>query len=399
MYDFNYIDEELNKLQSLNLKRELKTIITANGPWVELSSGQRVLQFASNSYLGLTNHPDLINATKAAVTKYGVGSTGSRLLSGTLELHTVLEDNIALFQKSEGALFFTSGYAANVGVISSLLSPQDTVYSDELNHASIIDGIRLSGAHKFIYNHNDIEELEKLAQSNEGKYNRSFLVTDSVFGMNGDLAKLSEIAKVTEKYKIIPIVDEAHAIGVFGAQGAGYVSELKMEHMFPIRIGTCSKAVGVEGSFCVAPKNVIELLKNKARTFMFSTSSSPGVVGTVLKAIELVAESDWRREKLWQNAKKLHEGLSKICKLKIAPMQTPIIIIFFNSIEEALKVSKRLFEECHIWAPPIRPPSVKTPLIRLSPISTHSEEDIDYVIKAFHYIAKDLQPSSLNAGV
>ncbi|MBI2996615.1 MAG: pyridoxal phosphate-dependent aminotransferase family protein [Candidatus Melainabacteria bacterium] len=396
MNNLSFIDEELELLVSAGLKRELKTVLTASGPWVEISGGKRVLQFGSNNYLGLSNHPEVINASKAAVSKYGAGSTGSRLLSGTTELHTLLEKALALFEHSESALFFSSGYSANVGLLSALIGKEDIVYSDELNHASIIDGIRLSGASKFIYNHNDISHLEKLINESMETYNRrSFIVTDTVFSMDGDIAPLKEIGLVAEKYNLITIVDEAHATGVFGKKGNGVIEELNLENYFPIKIGTCSKAMGVEGGFCCGPKNLIELLQNKARSFMFSTSPSPQVTGAVLKSLELVIDSEWRRERLWNNAKLLYSGLKKIYKLKLGKFQSPIISVYFNNIEEAILISNKLFNECHIWAPVIRPPTVKQPRIRLTPISPHSEEDIKYVVKAFEYLAKDIKAEPL----
>lgn len=396
MSNLNFINDELNALQEQNLKRELKVVASPSGPWVELSDGKRVLQFASNNYLGLANHPDLINFVKTTISKYGVGSSGSRLLSGTLELHAKLESELAIFQSAESAILFNSGYTTNISVLSSLLGKDDAVYSDENNHASIIDGIRFSKASKFIYLHNDIDNLKERLEANKNKFKRSFIVTDSVFSMDGDVAKLEEIADLSEKYNCINIVDEAHAIGVFGKYGAGLVDALNLHKYFPIRIGTCSKAIAVEGGFCTGPKVLIELLQNKARAFMFSTSSSPAVLGAVLKSIEIVKDSGWRREKLWNNAKLLYNGLKKNYKLRLCEFQTPIIIVYFDSIEQALKISKRLFEECHIWAPAIRPPTVKVPCIRLTAISTHNEEDINYVIKAFEYVSKDLPMPSIS---
>lgn len=398
MNDFSFIDNELQDLLDKNLIRELNTIVTANGPWVELSNGERVLQFASNNYLGLANHPDLINASKAAVSKYGVGSSGSRLLSGTLELHYELEKHIADFQGTESSIFFNSGFSANVGVLSALINENDAVYSDELNHASIIDGIKLSRARKFIYQHNNMDDLERLIKENSSKFKRNYIVTDTVFSMDGDLADLKNIGLIAEKYNCINIIDEAHAVGVFGKEGRGLVDELGVSNYFPVRIGTCSKAMGVEGGYCAGPENLIKYLQNKARSFIFSTASSPSVVGTLLKALELVRESDWRREKLWSNANKLHSGLNKNYKLKLSSFKTPIIIVYFNSTDEAVNISKRLFEECHVWAPAIRPPSVSVARIRLSPISPHSEDDINYVIKAFNHVSVDIkvQPLLIN---
>ena len=395
MNDFTFIDEELLQLENKDLKRELKTILTAAGPWAELSNGKRVLQFASNNYLGLANHPDIINSVKSAASKWGTGSTGSRLLSGTTELHTQLEKTIADFENCESSVFFSSGYSTNLGVISSLCSKEDAVYSDELNHASIIDGIKLSGANKFVYNHNDVNHLSSLLSENKGKFKRTYIITDTVFSMDGDIAPLKEIGELAQEYNAITIVDEAHATGVFGERGSGIIEELKLEKHFPIRVGTCSKAIGLEGGFCTGPKNVIELIKNKARSFIFSTSPSPAIIGGIIKSIELIKDGNWRREKLWENAKLLHSGLKKNYKLKINDFKTPIAIIFFNSIDDAMNISKKLFEECHIWAPCIRPPSVKQPRIRLTPIATHSPEDIEFVIKAFNYLAKDIKVQPL----
>ncbi len=395
MNDFNFIDEELEFLTKSGLKRELKTVITGGGPWVELSGKKRVLQFSSNNYLGLSNHPEVINACKAAASKYGTGSTGSRLLSGNTELHTSLEKALAEFEDAESSVFFSSGYATNLGVISALINKDDAVYSDELNHASIIDGIKLSGVQKFIYNHNDVSHLELLLKENKDSFKRNFIITDTVFSMDGDIALLEEIGLIAEKYNCFTIVDEAHATGVFGKKGCGVIEELNLGKYFPIKIGTCSKAFGVEGGFCAAPKNVIELIKNKARSFIFSTAPSPAVIGAILKSLELVIDGSWRREKLWQNAKLLHSGLKKNFKLKLNDFKTPIIIIYFNSVEEAMNIGEKLFNECHIWAPAIRPPTVKEPRIRLTPISTHSQDDIEYVIKAFDYLAKDIKPQPL----
>src|SRR3989338_2727211 len=392
MNDFSFVDEELELLSEAGLRRELKTVLTAGGPWIEIAGNKRVLQFASNNYLGLSNHPEIINASKAAVSKYGTGSTGSRLLSGTTDLHALLEKNISEFEGTESSIFFSSGYTANVGVLSSLINKEDAVYSDELNHASIIDGIKLSGANKFIYNHRDIKHLESLIKENKDNFKRNFIVTDTVFSMDGDIASLEQTGIVAEKYNCFTVVDEAHATGVFGKKGSGVIEELNLGKYFPVKIGTCSKAFGVEGGFCAGPKNVIELIKNKARSFVFSTSPSPAVINAILKSLELVIDGSWRREKLWQNAKILYSGLKKNFKLKLNDFKTPIIVIYFNSVEEAMSVGDKLFNECHIWAPAIRPPSVKQPRIRLTHISTHSQDDIEYVIRAFDHLAKDIKP-------
>lgn len=395
MNDLTYVSEELNNLKNQLLKRDIKIVKTAGGPWVELEDGKRVLQLSSNNYLGLLNHPEIINASKAAVSKYGAGSSGSRLLSGTTELHKHLELALAEFEGYESAIFFSSGYSANLGVISALINKDDIVYSDELNHASIIDGIRLSGCNKAIYKHRDIEDLEKSIIENKDKYKRSFIITDSVFSMDGDVAPLNEIRLIAEKYNCITLVDEAHATGIFGGKNSGLIEELKLTDFFPVKTGTCSKALGVEGGFCVGSKEVIDFLQNKARSFMFSTSPSPAIIGAVIKSLELIKDSSWRKEKLWQNASFLHKGLKLNNKLRLNEFMTPIVSVYFDLIETCLLFSERLFNECHIWAPVIRPPSVSKPLIRLTPIATHSEDDMKYVIKAFDYLSKELKSQPL----
>jgi len=391
MNNFDFINEELELLEQNNLKREIKTVKTANGPWVELTCGKRVLQFGSNNYLGLSSHPDVINAIKSSASKFGAGSTGSRLLSGSSELHFELEKSIAKFEGSEDSICFSSGYSTNIGVISSLIGKDDVVYSDESNHASIIDGIKLSGAQKFIYNHLDVNHLESLILENSTKFRRNFIVTDTVFSMDGDIAPLAEIGEIAQKYDCFTIVDEAHGTGIFANDGSGLVSDLALNDFYPIKIGTFSKAFGLEGGFCTGPKNVIEFLRNKARSFMFSTSPSPAVIGGLLRSLELLKDGSWRREKLWQNAKQLHTGFKKNYKFPINNLKSPIITIKFKSVDDVMIFSNRLFNECHIWAPAIRPPTVKEPRIRFTPISTHSEDDIDYVIRAVDFLSKDLK--------
>ncbi len=383
MNNFTFIDEELNQLSNQGLKRELKVLANACNPWVELENGKRVLQLGSNNYLGLANHLELIKASNIASTNFGIGSSGSRLLSGTTSLHIELEKTIANFENTESAIFFSSGYSANVGVLSSLIGKEDAVYSDEFNHASIIDGIRLSTATKFIYKHNNYNNLEQLIKENVNNFKRSFIITDTVFSMDGDIAPLNEIAKIAEKYDCITIVDEAHATGVFGENGSGVIEEYGLSKYFPIRIGTCSKALGVEGGFCAGPKSVIDFLQNKARSFMFSTSPSPSVIGAVLQSLKLVSRDKSFKENLWLNARYLYDNLKQNKELKLNQFKTPIIVIYFNSIKEALMTSNILLNEYNILAPAIRPPTVTIPRIRLTPMASHCKEDLDIVIKAF----------------
>lgn len=399
MDNLNFIDEELIRLEEKNLKREIKEISSGSGPWVELSSGHKVLQFASNNYLGLANNPEILNAANSATIKYGIGSTGSRLLSGTSSLHIQLEKAIADFQKSEASLFFSSGFMANMGVISSLVSDNDIVFSDENNHASIIDSIKLTKAKTIVFKHNDLNHLESLINENLDSGKRMFLIIETMYGVDCDGPNLNELANIIKKYNLIPIVDEAHSVGVFGKKGEGLILKEGLQDVFNIRIGTCSKAIGVEGAFCVAPKKVIEYLKNKARTFMFSTAPPISTTSAVLKSIELIQDGDWRREKLWDNAKDLYAGLRKNYKLNIRELNAPFIIIDFYDLDNAVEISNMLFNECHVWASLFRPPSSKTPKLKLAPIATHNNDDINYVIKAFNYLADHIKVQPLSSTV
>ncbi|OGI00590.1 MAG: hypothetical protein A2Y25_07535 [Candidatus Melainabacteria bacterium GWF2_37_15] len=353
--DFFYIEKN-------NLYRQLKT------------NNSDAMQFSSNNYLGLAGDERLKEAVIEAVKKYGVGSTGSRLISGTHKLHVELEEKIAELKGTERALVFSTGYTANLGVLSAVLSEQDAVYSDQLNHASIIDGIKLSRANKFIYKHCDIADLEKLLSENHQKYRLNLIITDSIFSMDGDRAPLKEIVELKKKYNALLFVDEAHAFGIYGSNGQGLCHELGINKEVDIQMGTLSKAAGSEGGYIAGSRELIEFLINKSRSFIYSTAPSIPAIAASIKAVEIIKEGHHLRQKLYENINYLNSRLT--------PSQSPIFSIKFDTVEQTCRVSEQLLEKYNIQATAIRPPTVETPRIRISTTALHTRKELDYLIKS-----------------
>lgn len=370
---YEFLNQNITELKKTNLYRNLKTLSSKSAAYVEYN-GKHVLQMSSNNYLGLAGDTRISEAAVKAVKKYGVGSTGSRLISGTHKLHTELEEKLADFKETEKAIVFSTGYAANLGTISALLTAQDAVYSDELNHASIIDGIRLSGTNKFIYKHCDVEDLQRLLEENHKKYRFNVIITDSVFSMDGDIVPLKEIVSLKEKYNAVLYLDEAHAFGIYGGHGQGLAHKLGLNHKVDIQMGTLSKAAGSEGGYICGKSEPIEYLKNKARSFVFSTAPSIPAIAASIKAIEIIRSDYELREKLWENIEHFNTGLKM-------NNNSPIFCIKFDDIEQTLRISDELLEKHNIMASCIRPPTVKTPRIRLCVSAMHSKQDLDYVLE------------------
>ena len=268
---YEHLKKELTQIKTDNLYRDFKILSSNSDAFVEYR-GNKVLQMSSNNYLGLAGDPRISEAVIKAVEKYGVGSTGSRLISGTHKLHTELEEKLAELKETEKAIIFSTGYAANVGAISALLTEKDAVYSDELNHASIIDGIKLSRANKFIYKHRDTQDLERLLEENHKKYRFNVIISDSIFSMDGDIAPLKEIVAIKERYGAVLFLDEAHAFGIYGRNGQGLAHELGLNNKIDIQMGTLSKAAGSEGGYICGKSDIIDYLRNKSRSFVFSTA-------------------------------------------------------------------------------------------------------------------------------
>ncbi|MCF6154711.1 MAG: 8-amino-7-oxononanoate synthase [Candidatus Brocadia sp.] len=375
--EIEFILDELNTLKDRTLLREYKTIESPQNPYIQIN-GKSYLSFCSNNYLGLANHPKIKQAAIAAIHQYGWGTGASRLVSGTMTLHQELEAKIAEFKGAEAALLFPTGYMANLGALCALVSKGDIVLGDKLNHASIIDGCRLSGAEFRIYPHKDVSQLESLLQRSSG-YRRKLVVTDSVFSMDGDTAPLTEIAGIAKKYNAIIMVDDAHATGVFGKQGKGMIEHYGLEGKIDIIMGSFSKAIGSIGGFIAGSKDLIDFLKNKARPFIYTTALPPAVCAASLAGLTLIQEDASLMDKLWKNINYLKSQLSKF--INTIAVESPIVPLVIGSAEDAINVSMKLYEN-GILIPAIRPPTVPqgTSRLRISLMATHTEDDIDKLI-------------------
>ncbi len=375
MKDF---DAELKRLKKSALLRKLTLIDSAKGPTISIA-GKQFINFSSNDYLGLSQRPDIIKSAISAFKKYGFGSGSSRLLCGTYIPHKKLEERIAGFKKTESALLFNTGYAANTGIIPAIASAGWTVLSDELNHASIIDGMKLSKAGIKIYRHRDINHLEALLKKSA---KNNFIVTDAVFSMDGDIAPLKDIAFLSKKYKALLMIDDAHGTGVLGRTGRGTLEHLGIRDAGIIQMGTLSKALGCFGAFTAGSNDLINFLINKARSFIYSTSLPPAVAEAGIKAIDIVDfKSVNLRKNLWHNRQRLSDGLENL-GYDTFDSETPIIPILAGNAENALKLSRYLYKN-KIFAPAIRPPTVpeKKCRIRFSVTALHTDEDIDRVLE------------------
>ena len=384
---FGALFEELDGLKGADLYRAPR-VFEGRADRVVVKDGRELLCLASNNYLGLTADESVIQAASEAALRYGTGSGASRLVSGTMELHVRLEEELASFEKTEAALLFGSGFAANLGTITALVTSEDAIYTDRLNHASIIDGCRLSKARLEIYGHADANDLQgRLARDRDrNPSRRRLIVTDGVFSMDGDLAPLPQILELAEAYDAWVLVDDAHASGVIGPHGAGTADYFGLESPRLIRLGTLSKAFGGEGGFVAGPAVLIDYLRHKARPFVFSTAPSPATAATALKALEIVRTEPHRRERLHANAQRLREGLRNL-GYAVPDAPTPILPVMVGDPGRAVALSKAL-EARGVLAPAIRPPTVPdgTSRLRVTAMATHTASDIDRALLAFREV-------------
>ncbi|RMF29709.1 MAG: pyridoxal phosphate-dependent aminotransferase family protein [Bacteroidetes bacterium] len=367
-------------------------VIESDQDTVVTMNGKRVMMFGSNSYLGLTNHPRLKEAAKKAIDKYGSGCAGSRFLNGTLDLHIELEQKLAEFVGKEEAIVFSTGMQVNLGVLSSLLGRKDFIINDELNHASIIDGSRLSLATSYKFRHNDMEALEKRLSKlrDEAPEAVKLVVVDGVFSMEGDIAKLDQICKLAQQYGAQVMVDDAHALGVIGEGGRGTASHFKLNDEVDLIMGTFSKSLASIGGFIAADSSIINFLKHHARSLIFSASIAPANAASVLAALELIQEEPERIERLWENTRLAH-GLLRELGFDIGKSETPIIPIYVRDVEKTFILTKALLEN-GVFVNPVITPAVKPEdsLIRFSLMATHTREQIETAIGRIYQIAKKL---------
>ncbi|MBW4564142.1 MAG: 8-amino-7-oxononanoate synthase [Mojavia pulchra JT2-VF2] len=376
---YAWIEQSLTTIHRADWYRSVQTIHGRPGATVILA-GQEVINFASNDYLGLAGDERLISSGVAATEEFGTGSTGSRLLSGHRELHRKLEEAIASLKQTEDALIFSSGYLANLGAIAALMGKRDLILSDQYNHSSLKNGAILSGAAVIEYPHNDITAVKTHLMQERQNYRRCLIVTDSVFSMDGDLCPLPALLNLAEEFSCMLLVDEAHATGVMGETGAGCVEYFGYTGKPLIQIGTLSKALGSLGGYVAGSATLIDFLRNRAPTWIYTTGLSPADTAAALAAIEIVQQEPQRRIQLWRNVDYLKQLMQEyVIDLKLLPSESPILCFQLPSAAEALKAGKYL-RDAGIFAPAIRPPTVPTSRIRISVMATHQAAHIEKLV-------------------
>ena len=382
--------EELKDLKNKSLLRTLTCIESSQGPGITIK-GKTYINFSSNDYLNLSGHREIVRAAIVSLYKNGVGSGSSRMLSGTVKPHVLLEQLIARFKNTQKALLFNSGYSANTGIIPVIAGEGSIIFSDELNHASIIDGARLSRAKIKVYRHRDMSHLEDMLKKSSKlkSVKRRLLVTDTVFSMDGDIAPLKDMVELCMKYNAMLMIDDAHATGVIGRTGRGGLEHFGIASGDIIQMGTLSKAAGCFGAFAAGKKSFIDILANRARSFIYSTALPPAVASASAMAIHIIATSSSRlRKRLWRNRERLLKGLEELGYDTLGS-ETPIIPILAGDVKHTLRLSKYLHRN-NIYAPAIRPPTVRENRcrIRFSVTAAHTNDDIDKVIECLRKYKK-----------
>lgn len=386
-----FLDMKLNDLKSKGLYNEIQILEGQNGPEIQID-GKNFINLSSNNYLGFANDERLKKAAQEATKIYGSGAGAVRTINGSLEVHRTLEKTIAKLKGTEAAIAFQSGFNCNMGAISAIMNEKDAILSDALNHASIIDGCRLSRAKIIRVNHSDMEDLRQKAKlaRESGLFEKIMFITDGVFSMDGDLAKLPEIVKIAKEYDLITYVDDAHGSGVMG-YGAGTVKHFGLEKDIDLQMGTLSKAIGVVGGYVAGSQKLIDWLKVAARPFLFSTALTPADAAAATQAIHLMMESRDLQEKLWENGNYLKEKLKDL-GFNIGDSQTPITPVILGDEKLAQRFSKKLYEE-GVYAKSIVFPTVPlgTARIRNMPTASHTQEMLDKAILAYQKVGKELK--------
>jgi glycine C-acetyltransferase len=389
MSKLDWLTQEIDGLKEQGLYNRIRTIGSAQGAWLTVD-GKNVLNFCSNNYLGLANHPKIVEAAKEATKKYGVGPAAVRSIAGTMDLHVQLEQRLAKFKGAEDVITFQSGFTANLGAISALVGKEDVVFSDRLNHASIIDGCRLSGAKIIPYEHNDPGALEDAIKDNLSNYRRALIVTDGVFSMDGDIAPLPDLYEVAKKYDILFMVDDAHGEGVLGNGGRGIVDHFGLHGKVDIEVGTMSKAFGVVGGIVAGDKIIVEWLRQRGRPFLFSSAVTAPDAAACLAAVDLLEESTELVDKLWANAKYFKAEMKKL-GFDTGKSETPITPVMLGEAPLAQQFSRDLFEE-GVFAMAIGFPTVAKgkARIRVMISAAHDNDDLGKGLEAFEKVGKKL---------
>ncbi len=391
-----WVESSLQTIHKAHWYRQVKWIASQPGPIVDLE-GRSVINFASNDYLGLAGDERLKQAAIAAIQKYGTGSTGSRLLSGHRPIHRELEVAIAQWKQTEDAIVFSSGYAANIGTIAAVAGPKDLILGDEYNHSSLRNGTKLSGAKGLDYAHNNMAQLRQLLTQHRSDYRRGLILTDSVFSMDGDICPLPQILELAAEFSCMVLVDEAHGTGVLGSTGAGCVEQFGCSGMPLIHMGTLSKALGSLGGYIAGSAPLIDYLRNRAASWIYTTALSPADAAAALAAIQVIQAEPERRQQLWDRVTQLQTQLNLTLgdswlfqggdaprvrnTIRVLPSQSAIICVQLPDPETALHLSKILLEQ-GIYAPPIRPPTVPTSRLRISLMATHTPDQVEQLVAA-----------------
>ncbi|WP_066173199.1 glycine C-acetyltransferase [Bacillus marinisedimentorum] len=388
MKGFEYLQAELDEMKKSGTFRKLVPLESDQGSKVTVG-GKEVIQLSSNNYLGLTTHPKMKEAALEAVDKYGAGTGSVRTIAGTFKMHEEFEEKLAKFKHTEAALVFQSGFTTNQGVLSAILTEEDVVISDALNHASIIDGIRLTKAARKVYRHVDMEHLEECLKETS-EYRKRLIVTDGVFSMDGNIAPLPEIVELAEKYDALVMVDDAHASGVLGENGRGTVNHFGLDGRVHIQVGTLSKAIGVLGGYVASTQTLRDYLIHKGRPFLFSTSHPPAVVAAASAAIDVLLDEPELIEKLWDNTEFFKKGLKEI-GFDIGHSKTPITPVMVGDDAKAHTLSDKLLEN-GVFAQGIAFPTVPHGAARVRTIVTaeHSKEELQQALDAFEKAGKEL---------
>ncbi len=389
MSKLGFLSEELGALREQGLFNTIRTIEGPQGAWFVVD-GQKVLNLCSNNYLGFADHPRLKEAAKKAIDEFGVGPGAVRSIAGTQSLHLELETKLAEFKHAPACIVLQAGFSANTAVIPAITGRGDLIFSDELNHASIIDGCRLSRADVVRYAHNDAADLRNKIIQHKDSARRMLVITDGVFSMDGDIAPLPEIAEVADEFGAIVMVDDAHGEGVLGDSGRGIVNHFKLEGKVEIEVGTLSKAFGVMGGFVTGPRVLIDYLRQRARPFLFSSGLTPADTAAAIAAVDVLLESDELVKKLWDNAAYFQKGLRE-AGFDTGQTQTPITPVMLGEAKLASDFSKKLFEK-GIFAQSISYPTVPRgkARIRCMVSAAHSTEDLDFAIEKFVETAREL---------
>jgi glycine C-acetyltransferase len=388
-HPLEWIQTELQNLKDSGLYNRIRTLSSPQGAWLTVD-GKRVLNFCSNNYLGLASHPRLVEATRRAIAEYGIGPAAVRTIAGTMDLHLQLEERLAAFKGVEAAITFQSGFTANLGVIPALVGKGDGIFSDELNHASIIDGCRLSGGQIVRYAHCDSPDLERVLKEQRASFNRAIVITDGVFSMDGDVAPLEQIYAVSKQYDAILMVDDAHGEGVLGRGGRGIVDHFGLHGKVDVEVGTLSKAFGVVGGVVAGNPLIVKWLRQRGRPFLFSSAMTVPDVAACLAALEILETSTELVDKLWDNTRYFKAEMQRL-GFDTGKSTTPITPVMLGEAPLAQQFSRELFEN-GVFAMAIGFPTVPRgkARIRVMISATHSKNDLDEGLEAFTKVGRKL---------